>query len=328
MRNDLCVYWVEDTQTWCDSAKELLKYDINDLGLSVDFLCERNADTAKREIENSCRGFKKYDLFFIDYNISSDIDGKDIISSLRGNKIDVDILFYSANKEKDIRDTVSQNLSSYEGVYIANRDSFREKAASLIEKSARKLLSIQNIRGKLMDCTSENDFIINSYIIKKYKNLTPEQKDAINLFIVDYLKRCVLPNSKNITSKVTRIEENGIEKIKDFMGYPSYIVPLELKYHLFSKIAGALGESDANIESYFDSIVKKRNTLAHKKLDICDNGNRIKYCDTLDQFKARRCDQQCENCYDTNSISFEDWNGIRKQANAFSLWFDTILSKL
>lgn len=328
MRYDLCIYWVEDTQTWCDSAKELLQYDVNDMGLSVDFICERNADTAKREIKNSCRGFKKYDLFFIDYNISSDIDGKDIISALRGNSIDVDILFYSANKEKDIRDTVSQNLSSYEGVYIANRDSFREKASALIEKNARKLLSIQNIRGKLMDCTSENDFIINSYIIEKYALLTPEQKAAINLFTVDYLKRNVLPSSEIIVKKVTNIEEKGIERIKDFMGYPSYIVPLELKYLLFSEIASALGENKARFEGYFNSVVKRRNTLAHKKLDICFNGNRIKYCDTMNQFRARQCDQQCADCSDTNSISVEDWNGIRKQTNAFSITFDTILSKL
>ena len=154
MRYDLLVYWVEDTPTWAKSEKDLMRYELQDLGIMVDFKSEDNADTAKTEIANSCKGFKKYDLFFIDYNISSDIDGQAIINSLRQNNVDVDILFYSADREKEIRSTISQNLSAFEGVYVANRNTFHEKAMALIEKNSRKLLSIQNIRGKLMDCTS------------------------------------------------------------------------------------------------------------------------------------------------------------------------------
>ena len=176
MRYDLLVYWVEDTPTWANSEKDIMRYELQDLGIMVDFKSESNADTAKAEIANSCKGFKKYDLFFIDYNISSDIDGQAIINSLRQNNVDVDILFYSADREKEIRTTISQNLSDFEGVYVANRNTFHEKALALIEKNARKLLSIQNIRGKLMDCTSENDFIIKSYILKKFPELNDDQK--------------------------------------------------------------------------------------------------------------------------------------------------------
>ena len=142
MRYDLLVYWVEDTPTWANSEKDIMRYELQDLGIMVDFKSESNADTAKAEIANSCKGFKKYDLFFIDYNISSDIDGQAIINSLRQNNVDVDILFYSADREKEIRTTISQNLSDFEGVYVANRNTFHEKALALIEKNARKLLSI------------------------------------------------------------------------------------------------------------------------------------------------------------------------------------------
>lgn len=328
MTYDLCIYWVEDTPVWANSVKSLLTYPLQDTGVMVNFISESNANTAKAEIANSCKGFKKYDLFFIDYNISSDIDGKDIINSLRSNNVDVDILFYSADREKEIRSIIASNLTEFEGVYVANRDTFPEKALALIEKNARKLLSIQNIRGKLMDSTSENDFIIKSYIIEKYKKLTSEQKSEVCNAVKSYLSIHIEPTCKKIQDTCNEIKETGITKIKDFMSLPSYIVPLELKYVLFKEIAKQYGENTARYDGYFSSVVQKRNVLAHKKLEICDNLDHIKYCDTLSQFKSRACSQKCDQCDGDFSITLDDWKQIRKQTNIFTLIFEDILSKL
>ena len=210
---DLNIYWVEDTSVWANSVKSLLSYPLQDIGVMVNFISENNADIAKAEIANSCKGFKKYDLFFIDYNISSDIDGKDIINSLRSNNVDVDILFYSADREKEIRNIIAENLTEFEGVYVANRDTFPDRALALIEKNVRKLLSIQNIRGKLMDTTSENDFVIKSYIIEKYKTLTPEQKSTVCSAVEDYLRINVEPHIQKIENTCKEIRESGIKKI-------------------------------------------------------------------------------------------------------------------
>ena len=327
MRYDLLVYWVEDTPTWANSEKDIMRYELQDLGIMVDFKSESNADTAKAEIANSCKGFKKYDLFFIDYNISSDIDGQAIINSLRQNNVDVDILFYSADREKEIRTTISQNLSDFEGVYVANRNTFHEKALALIEKNSRKLLSIQNIRGKLMDCTSENDFIIKSYILEKFPKLNDDQKKRVVSVINAYMKSTIVTQTEQIESECKKIDESGISKIKDFMDLPSFIVPLELKYTLFEEIAKELGEN-ATIQNYFNNVVKKRNVLAHKKLDICYNLDHIKYCDTLKQFKNRACNTSCDQCTSEFSITVDEWEQIRKDTNAFTLIFDGMLSKL
>ena len=318
---------MEDTPTWANSEKDIMRYELQDLGIMVDFKSESNADTAKAEIANSCKGFKKYDLFFIDYNISSDIDGQAIINSLRQNNVDVDILFYSADREKEIRTTISQNLSDFEGVYVANRNTFHEKALALIEKNSRKLLSIQNIRGKLMDCTSENDFIIKSYILEKFPKLNDDQKKRVVSVINAYMKSTIVTQTEQIESECKKIDESGISKIKDFMDLPSFIVPLELKYTLFEEIAKELGEN-ATIQNYFNNVVKKRNVLAHKKLDICDNLDHIKYCDTLKQFKNRACNTSCDQCTSEFSITVDEWEQIRKDTNAFTLIFDGMLSKL
>lgn len=328
MRFDLCIYWVEDSSGWSETIKENMQIELNDEGISVDFVTEDNASTAENEIQNSCRGFKKYDLFFVDYNISSELTGKDIITALRNYDVDVDILFYSMDREKDIRETIANNLSSYEGVYIANRDTFQEKALNLIHKNVRKLLSIQNIRGKLMDCTSENDFIINSYILENYNKLSPTQKATVDGEVLAYVVQNILPESQKIADFVENLRASGIAKIKDFMKCPSSQVPLELKYKLFALIATELGESEIRFEHYFQSVVKKRNVLAHKKLDLCEKQDHIKYCDTMKQYRARACAEQCQTCDNQYSISIEEWTEIRKHANVYSLVFDGMLKKL
>lgn len=328
MRFDLCVYWVEDSKGWSSTIKENMLLELKDEGIAVDFITEENADTAKSEMQNSCRGFKKYDLFFVDYNISSELTGKDIINALRNYDVDVDILFYSMDREKDIREAIAKNLSSYEGVYIANRNTFQEKALNLIHKNVRKLLSIQNIRGKLMDCTSENDFIINSYILENYNKLSPEQKATVDGEVLEYVLENILPQSQRIADFVESLKAGGISKIKDFMKSPSSQVPLELKYKLFELIATQLGGSEVRFEHYFQSVVKKRNVLAHKKLDLCEKQDHIKYCDTLQQYKARACGEQCQSCDNQFSISIEEWTEIRKHANLYSLVFDGMLKKL
>jgi len=329
MRYDIKVYWVEDTPSWGKTAKELLALNLLEEGIYSDFFIEKDANKAIELFKNSCIGFKKYDVLFIDYNISSDDnDGAKLIQELRTNNIDVDILFYSADREREIRDIVAKNLSSYEGVYIANRDTFKEKALFLIEKNTRRQRSIKNIRGILMDNTSENDFIVKSCILEKYKELSNSQVNQLNELIIEYLNNKVLPTSEIIRKFMEDVIENGIKNIADFLGKPSYMVPLELKYLIFKKVADFLGKSDFDIDTYNSEVVSKRNILAHKKLEICDDLSHIKYCDTLKQYKSRQCSTLCSECNGEYSISVDEWNQIRKKTIEFSNILDNILDSL
>lgn len=337
MRYDLTVYWVEDTPTWSQSAKSLLMGHLENDGVTVNFVIEANAEKAKRELENSSKGFKKYDLIFVDYNIATvlpgaetatQISGKDIIELFRDCDVDVDILFYSAAHEREVRSAVTENLSAFEGVYIANRNNFQEKALALIMKNVRRLLSIKNIRGTLMDSTSENDFIINSYIAEKYPLLEEEDKKEVSKLIAEKLMEKVHPTAEEIKTVCESLHaSNFIDNINKFIRHPSYILPLEIRYALFIEIAVRNGQSRTRIESYFNTVVKNRNRLAHKKIDICENSDHIKYCDTLTQLLARTCPEDCAQCPGF-SISLDQWKQIRKQTSAFSYIFSSMLDTL
>ena len=329
MRYDINVYWVEDTPMWGKTAKELLELNLAEEGIYADFSMESDAQKAKERIENNCTGFKRYDLLFIDYNISSsDYDGAKLIQDLRNNNIDVDILFYSADREKEIKGMVAKNLSSYEGVYIANRDTFKDKALALLEKNTRRQLSIKSIRGMLMDNTSENDFIVKSYILEKYDDLTDSQKQSVCDAIRQYIVQPQYPSEDKINSFVKKLEENSTIRIKEVLELPNYLVPIELKYIIFNEMVKNIGDVKIDVEKYTQEVVKKRNILAHKKLEICQDLSHIKFCDTLKQYRARKCIERCGQCTDEYTISVEEWNEIRKQTLEFSNSLDAILESL
>lgn len=331
MRYDIRLMWVEDAPKWYKEAKEIIEMDIEDECLTADIKYVNGGQALLDKLKLEQEGFKLYDIFFIDYSLSDGVVGSNIIKELRQINIDSDILFYSSDKEEDIRKEIIDDLGSFEGVYIANRNSFREKSLFLIRKNARRLLSLSNIRGLLTDQTSENDYIIISYLYKYYDGLSMQQKDEIKKMVLDYMlskqKEYEDKNKKEIES----IERNGIKNINKFLGLPSYVVPIDLKYKIFQMIIEFSDNNafvDNTIEDYMEKIVKLRNTVAHKKLDICRMQKNILYYDNIKQFCNRKCPEDCINHTNENKISVEQWKEIRRQIISYGSCFDVILEKI
>ena len=188
MRYDLNILWVEDTATYYEETKEILETYAEDNGISLKFHYIQDVNVFFEKIKNNEKGFRLYDIFFIDYSLSSGIVGSQLITDLRAKNMDSDILFYSSDKESEIRRIIEEDIGSFEGVYVANRDNFDDKSYLLINKNARRLTSLSNIRGYLMDQTSENDFTVQSYILYKFDKLTSVQKQEISNILLEYIK--------------------------------------------------------------------------------------------------------------------------------------------
>lgn len=257
--------------------------------------------------------------------------GSTLISMLRKKKINADILFYSSDKEKSIRETIEKNVGLFEGVYVANKNNFDDKSYMLISKNAKRLTSLSNIRGYLMDQTSENDFTVKSYIMEKFESLTPEQKDEITAILTDYMENKKDKFSMLIDDTLEKLKKNGIKNINKVLGLSSELFPIELKYEIFAKMIefdNALTFSEITIEQYLSEIVKARNTLAHKKLDVCKMQKNILYYDTMKQLKARKCPNNCEQHDDSYKISIEEWKELRKKIHIFGTEIDDVQKNL
>lgn len=331
MRYDLRILWIEDTATFFEDAKDILEMFADDQGIKLDFEYVQDAEKFAARMKMDSIGFKLFDLIFVDYTLSSDIVGSSVIRDLRSNQLDTDILFYSSEHEADIRTTIIDDLGSYEGVYVANRFTFNEKACYLINKNARRLTSLANIRGFLMDQTSENDFTMKSYIQQNFAKLNLEQKAEVSKMLRDF----IASKSEVITSKATEqiaaLDTNGITNINKTMGLMGDLFPIDLKYQIFQKMVGYLGDdefSEVTIDTYTSEIIKARNTLAHKKVDVCRMQSYVLYADTMKQLKARSCPEDCTNHDDSNKYSLDQWRDIRSKVLKFGDEIDKLQMKL
>lgn len=331
MRYDLRILWVEDTPTFFRETKEILEMIAEDNGISLQFDYIENASDFFERMNYDVQGFKLYDVFFVDYSLSDDIVGSSLIKLLRDEKMDSDILFYSSENESDIRETVIGNLGSFEGVYIANRNNFEEKSNYLINKNARRLTTLSNIRGFLMDQTSENDYTIKSYILRNFSKLAPEQKQVISEMLLTSIRAKVQEFNANASEEIVKLEDSGIKNINQTLKMMDELFPLKLKYSIFQKMVEFLGETafeDVTVEQYIEEIVKARNTLAHKKLDVCRTQKYIKYYDTINQYESRRCPVTCDEHVDNSKYSLEQWDSLRKKVQKFGRSIDSIQKNL
>lgn len=331
MRCDIRILWVEDTPLFYRETREILEMVIDNMGINVlfDYIEDVNILTSQLEAEEN--GFKKYDIFFIDYSLSRGVLGTEIIKILRTIDIDSDILFYSSEKESEIRNAIQNDLNIFEGVYIANKNNFEEKSYHLIQKNAKRLTSLANIRGFLMDQTSENDFIMSSYVMSKFNGLTDKQKETILEFVrnnVELQKNRINNEIANYEKIINSVSENQMKKI---MNLPSYLMPIDLRYAIFTTILDmdqttSLNNKDFN--EYSEKVIKIRNKLAHKKLDICDAQKYIIYSNNIKQLTNNRCPSDCSEHNDQNRISLDEWNEIRENVNQYGRYFDEILNTL
>lgn len=331
MRYDLKILWVEDTKEFFEEERDILKMSAEELGVALAFEYVENAKIFLEKMEVNASGFKLYDICFVDYNLSQRIFGDVLIKLLRSKRMDSDVLFYSSEYESKIREVIKKDLGAFEGVFTANRDNFEDKANYLINKNARNLTKLSNIRGFLMDQTSENDYTMKSYILRNFDKLSSNEKAEISEFVLDSIKKLVQRFSRNSDILINELETNGINDIKRFMKTMSDIVPLKLKYQIFEKMVIFLEENDfkeISVRQYIDEIVKARNNLAHKKLDICKQQMYIKYYDDIIQFEQRACPETCESHNDDNKYSVRQWNALRKNAQKFGKSMDLIQKRL
>ena len=318
MRYDLNILWVEDTEGFYRENSEILEMQAEDLGLNVKFDYIQIAQELFDRIEKSASGFRLYDMLFVDYSLSNGLGGDKIIKELRKNELDADILFYSSQLEIEMRSKIIEDLQSFQGVYIANRDDFLNRAYSLIQKNAKRLLSLKNIRGMLMDQTSENDYTIKSYIMRRFQDLTDEQKQCI----CDMIKKSInghLGKSEHAQKQLIQLEEKGITNINK----------------VFRTMIEFLQEKafpDHALEIYMSDIIVKRNLLAHKKLELSSDQQYILGYDNIDQYQEMQCQNQNIQSDDVptvaRQISYVDWIALRRQVVSIGTCFDEIQDKL
>jgi hypothetical protein len=341
MRYDIHVLWIDDTDNYYNEMRELLETELDDDSIEVKFDYIQDVNIFEEKIKQEQDGFKVYDIIFVDFSLSSTpeypgskIFGNDVIRILRENQIDTDILFYSTQRADEVREEVQKNMASYEGVYVASRDDFDRKAYKLLKKNSRRLLSLLNIRGMLMDQTSENDYTMKSYILKKFASLKIEQQNDILAYVSSEISNFITQTQQianDIIGGIAKYEEDKTRvNINKLMKESSIVFTTAMKYEVFKKMLEFDNKSfnDCTIDSYLNDIVKMRNKLAHKKLDICKKQKYIMFYDDIKQYEKYQCPSDCLEHTNQNKISLDKWIETRKKIISFGKNIDDLEAAL
>jgi hypothetical protein len=310
------------------------------------------SDDVYGEVFNDC------DLLLIDYNIAEKHEneqktGATLIKQLRAKGIYTETIFYS-NAMDEYRK--KDNKDELDNVIYADKSELISKVEQIIKKSVVQSMIISNLRGYLMDCTSDFDFICRTVSEYYFKKLNSEQQLEILQEAEKYIhSQYKLENEKfeNINKKYKgkinyesfvgifsfnelSDENEKIKLLRKIFSSLESVIVVRDKFRLMALIlqknniekysdiySRIIISSNANLQEndkYYDAIIKPRNSLAHNKLIYgrkCKS--RIKIIKALEDMDCNCNTMECNKSY-----SYNDCKKLRETIYDYYILFDLL----
>lgn len=284
------IIWFEDVDEWYNTTSRRVQRYIENKNYKV------NIQRIKKASDYKLNKLELYncDLLIIDYELEKVYDqngekniyGSDIIQMIRDGNFFNDILFYSSHGYDVINDIMKQK--GLQGVFITDRTNreFMSKVQSLIDKAVRRSSNLINIRGIVMDTTSEFDNKITDLINIIWPLLDNEKEIQIANKIKKKILEDNIKTAKKLETKYTNINKENINNLlseRDFSAMRkarllSWCIESnkELKNKLQTTFKENLQLNNGNeynkfFEQYNNDIIKYRNALAHVKNSPLDS---------------------------------------------------------
>lgn len=211
----------------------------------------------------------EYDLILMDYKLAEGVTGDTIVSAIRESDILTDILFYSS-EEQNMLSALSNGMPQIDGVYLTKRDYsiFTEKAEKLIRKIVKRSEDIVNLRGFVLDNTSDFEVRIKELLNICWHKFNADQRKIILETTDKLLSSKEAWIKKQV--KTTKAQENlftyanndqYLLSVADRLDILQTILPM-----LFSEyqMPDSICPSDFK-QYYIDKINMYRNKLGHIK---------------------------------------------------------------
>lgn len=277
------IIWFEDVDEWYNTTSRRVTRYVKDKNFKVEILrVEKASDFDLREHQ-----LQNYDLLIVDYELEKIYDqsgeksiyGTEIIRMIRDGNFLNDVLFYSSHGFDVINGVMKQE--GLQGVFIADRnnDEFLEKVQLLVDKAIRRADNLINIRGVVMDTTSDFDNKIRDLI----SIIWPILGDKETKIASDIKKKILADNiktAKKLDEKYPEINAANIDALlneRDFSAIRqarllSWCIEsnevlkkkLQESFKKYLQLNNGV-EQGKFYELYKDDIIQYRNALAHVK---------------------------------------------------------------
>ena len=276
------ILWFEDT----DESFETLSRRTTRYVETKNLRCQIKRIYGVADFDISQYDLNSYEVLVVDLNLSQGSKGYEIIKTIRDSNYVNDILFYSSAGMGELDAALKEY--GLEGVFLSERDNrlFMEKIQRLIDKTIRRSENIINIRGIVLDETSEFDTQMKEIVLVAQSFMSQSEVELVKNHAVKLLKE---------KSKAS------CDLLKKYTDYSNWTI------------------SDVIEEDEFTSMMKAR--LMNKVLCIKDNAQIQKSflaCqyilpEALDAAKQKFC---FVKAYNDNVLAFRNKLAHVKQLNA------------
>ena len=316
------ILWIDDAEDYVDSTKELVVQAIQNRFMDADIESYSDYDEFKSEkLENfDATSFDFYDLILMDFALSG-TTGDAVIRELRSKEIYTDIVFYSSDKEN--MESSLKNSDQLNGVFLADRANLLEIIGRVVQKNLKREYRISNIRGLIMDSTSEFDYICQSTTIALFEKLSSEQQDVIVRKAKEYVESAASKSGQNFEGLNKKV---GKSFIKNAIQSVEYVMDNKDRYALMGLIVkffddGPIAQEDFS-QKYSDELSKPRNKLAHAKLVY---GKCHQKLHPIKNRSIPSCDGKCDSC--SNEYDMEKCESLRAAIYNYYKVFQNIEKK-
>lgn len=276
MRIDYRILWFEDNAFSYSTKKAFVK-DIVE-GFGFNFVEPQN------EIDDSnveSISYDMFDLIIADMSLANGTTGMKLIDAIRKKSVFTEVLFYSSNGEKAVR----EELAKYEidGAYCSGRDNedFEYKVREVVYTIIKKTQDLNNLRGLVMAETSELDKKMEDISFCYFVQNKSQESDSVFNEILKKIESDYLQNLSKSTmcdKKCThKIRKKAIEEIINSLAFDS-----ARKARTINKLIERVnfqikdyGIEDTFYNAYLEDIIRTRNLLAHSQSMINDKGYEI-----------------------------------------------------
>ncbi len=292
--------WIDDSDDFVDMTKELLDEVVEKNNMVPKIIPYYTFEEFKQaELEHFDKDrFNLYDQIIIDYALS-ETTGDKIIQDLRSRNIYTDVVFYSSNYE-NLKAELRKSDEHLDGVFFSPREQLTSSVDKVIKKNLKREYNIANIRGLIMDSTSEFDYICRTVALELYKKLSEDKQ----LKIVTKAKEYVKQAESNATHNFGDLDRvNGSKFLKQALNSTEYVMNNRDRYAILAQVVREFdgdpefGEDFS--EKYQTELIKPRNDLAHNKLFY---GKCQKKLQIAKVKQKPECDENCASCKSKYSI--------------------------
>lgn len=264
MNTTFKILWFEDEPTWYNMEKLRVEGILRTHYLIPSITRKNGDDFDVNELTGN-----DYDLILMDFKLD-EINGDIIVAELRKNNILTDILFYSS-EEDNMLAAIRAKMPPIDGVYLTKRDYtiFTEKVEKIISKIVRRSEDVVNLRGFVLDNTSDFELRIKEILNICWQKFDPNQKKSLTTTLIELLagKKAWVKKQVETAKSAECVFEyaNNAERllsISDRLDILQTVLPILLSDYHFPATSCPIDFK----QYYIDMVNMYRNRLGHISL--------------------------------------------------------------